>query len=72
MTCLMMRAPFERVAIEVTGSTVTATMARWREVQQIVETLATSEEARDRYEAMKMICAVDYGFHVYMENVDAQ
>lgn len=70
MTCLMMRAPFERVAIEVTDSMVTATMARWREVQQVVENFETVQEARDRYEAMKMICAIDYGFHVYMENVD--
>lgn len=70
MTCLMMRAPFERVVIEVTGPMVVATMARWQEVQQVVENFETEEDARDRYEAMKMICAVDYGFHIYMENVD--
>lgn len=70
MTCLMMRAPFERVAIQVIGSMVTATMARWREVQQVVENFETEGDARERYEAMKMICALDYGFHIYMENVD--
>jgi len=66
----MVRASYERVAIGVTGPTVMATMARWRQVQRVVENFEDEQDARERYEAMKMICALDYGFHIYMENID--
>ena len=67
-TCLLMRAPLERVSLEIVEFSVVATMGRWNQVRQVVEAYANEQEARDRYEEMKVICVVDYNFHVVMEN----
>lgn len=68
MQCLLMREPFERVAVEVVGLQVTISMARWQQMVSLTENYDSDEEARERYEEIKMFCSVDYGFHLFMES----
>lgn len=70
--CLMKRAAYEQVVFQVNENVVVFIASKWRDTRFGQEVFATAQEARDRYEAMKMIAAVDYHFHLFIENIDGE
>lgn len=68
----MMRAPHERVSIVLRDKSVAVAAICGGSMGQGNQQFESEIAAEEKYEEMKMIAAVDYGFHIFMENVDEE
>ena len=69
-TILFMREPYERVALQLEGNSVHFSAVKWQQQQSGTESFPDQQKARDRFDEMCMIIMTDYGFSIFMQNID--
>lgn len=71
--CIMNRQHFERLELLVSDDgAVVALGTLWQTHRQARETYGSYNDAVERYEQMKVIAALDYSFHLFIENIDEE
>lgn len=70
--CMMMRRPHERLTVVCMGTKVAGIVQKAQQVAAFEEYYASEVEAESRFNEIKLIAALDYGFYVFAENFDDQ